>query len=93
MMIVRILGDNQYVLDSKYLDKLNELDNCMVDHLTSEEVDEFNSCLREMIHIIREKGTPLDPAEIRPSDLIVPSPDITPKEARKLFSKEGIAPG
>jgi hypothetical protein len=92
-MIVRILGDNQYVLDSKYLDKLNELDNCMVSHLTSEELDEFNSCLREMIHIIREKGTPLDPAEIRPSDLIVPSPDITPEETRKLFSKEGIAPG
>jgi hypothetical protein len=92
-MIVRILGENQYVLDSKYLDKLNELDNCMVDHLSSEQVDDFNNCLHEMIHIIREKGTPLDPAEIRPSDLIVPSPDITPEEARKLFTKEGIIPG
>ncbi|MGZ7133017.1 MAG: PspA-associated protein PspAA [Halobacteriota archaeon] len=92
-MIVRILGDNQYVLDSKYLDKLNELDNCMVDHLGSGEVDEFNSCLHEMIHIIRDKGTPLDPAEIRPSDLIVPSPDLTPEEARKLFTAEGIIPG
>ena len=92
-MIVRILGDNQYVLDSKYLDKLNELDTCMVDHLSSEEVGAFNSCLREMIHIVREKGTPLDPAEIRPSDLIVPSPDITPEEARKLFTKEGNIPG
>jgi hypothetical protein len=91
-MIVRILGDNQYVLDSTYLDKLNELDNCMVDHLSNEEVDEFSSCLHEMIHTIREKGTPLDPAEILPSDLIVPSPDITPKEARKLFTKEGIIP-
>jgi hypothetical protein len=92
-MIVRILGDNQYVLDSKYLDKLNELDSCMVDHLSNEEVSEFNSCLHEMIHIIRENGTPLDPAEIRPSDLIVPSPDITPEEARKLFTKEGMIPG
>ena len=91
-MIVRILGDNQYVLDSKYLDRLNELDNCMVDHLGSGEVDEFNSCLREMIHIIRDKGTPLDPAEIRPSDLIVPSPDMTPEEARKLFTEEGVIP-
>ena len=52
-MIVRILGDNQYVLDSKYLDKLNELDNHMVDHLNKEEVDEFNSCLNEMIHTVR----------------------------------------
>ena len=91
-MIVRILGDNQYVLDTKYLDKLNELDNCMVDHLSNEEVDEFSSCLHEMIHTIREKGTPLDPAEILPSDLIVPSPDITPEEARNLFTKEGIIP-
>jgi hypothetical protein len=80
-MIVRILGDNQYVLDSKYLDKLNELDTCMVDHLGHEQVDDFNNCLHEMIHIIREKGTPLDPAEIRASDLIVPSPDMTPDEA------------
>jgi hypothetical protein len=92
-MIVRILGDNQYVLDSKYLDKLNELDNCMVDHLGSGEADEFNTCLHEMINIIRDKGTPLDPAEIRPSDLIVPSPDMTPEEARKLFTAEGIIPG
>jgi hypothetical protein len=92
-MIVRILGENQYVLDSKYLDKLNELDNCMVDHLSNEEVGDFNNCLHEMIRIIRDRGTPLDPAEIRPSDLIVPSPDITPEEARKLFTKEGIIPG
>ena len=91
-MIVRILGDNQYVLDSKYLDKLNELDTCMVDHLGHEQVDDFDSCLHEMIHIIREKGTPLDPAEIRTSDLIVPSPDMTPDEARKLFTKDGIIP-
>jgi hypothetical protein len=45
-----------------------------------------------MIHIIRDKGTPLDPAEIRPSDLIVPSPDMTPEEARKLFTEEGVLP-
>jgi len=92
-MIVRILGDNQYVLDSKYLDTLNDLDACMVDHLSHEQVNDFNSCLHEMVHIIREKGTPLDPAEIRASDLIVPSPDITPDEARKLFTKEGVIPG
>ncbi|MGZ4893036.1 MAG: PspA-associated protein PspAA [Halobacteriota archaeon] len=91
-MIVRVLGENQYVLDSKYLDKLNELDSCLVEHLSDEKVDEFNSCLKDMIHIIRDKGTPLDPAEIRPSDLIVPSPDITPKEARMLFTKAGIIP-
>jgi len=91
-MIVRILGDNQYVLDSKYLDKLNELDTCMVDHLGHEQVDDFDSCLHEMIHIIREKGTPLDPAEIRASDLIVPSADMTPDEARKLFTKDGTIP-
>ncbi len=92
-MIVRILGDNQYVLDSKYLDELNELDNCMVQHLDDDQVAEFNRCLHELIAIIREKGTPLDPTEIRPSDLIVPSPDITPEEARKLFTGEGIIPG
>jgi len=92
-MIVRILGDNQYVLDSKYLDELNELDTCMVDHLSNEQIGEFNRCLHDMIRIIKEKGTPLDPAEIRPSDLIVPSPDITPEQARKLFTSEGILPG
>ncbi len=92
-MIVRILGDNQYVLDSKYLDELNELDNCMVQHLDDNQAVEFNRCLHELIRIIKEKGTPLDPTEIRPSDLIVPSPDITPEEARELFSGEGIIPG
>ncbi|MGZ4909070.1 MAG: PspA-associated protein PspAA [Halobacteriota archaeon] len=92
-MIVRILGDNQYVLDSKYLDELNELDNCMVQHLDDNQVAEFNRCLHELIRIIKEKGTPLDPTEIRPSDLIVPSPDLTREEARELFSGEGIIPG
>jgi hypothetical protein len=64
----------------------------MVDHLGHEQVDDFNSCLHEMIQIIRKKGKPLDPAEIRASDLIVPAPDMTPDEARKLFTKEGITP-
>ncbi len=92
-MIVRILGDDQYVLDSKYLDELNELDNCMVQHLDDNKTDEFNQCLHDLIRIIKERGTPLDPTEIRPSDVIVPSPDITPEEARELFSGEGIIPG
>ncbi len=92
-MIVRILGDDQYVLDSKYLDELNKLDNCMVQHLDDNKIDEFNQCLHDLIRIIKEKGTPLDPTEIRPSDVIVPSPDITPEEARELFSGEGIIPG
>ncbi len=92
-MIVRILGDDQYVLDSKYLDELNELDNCMVQHLDDNKTDEFNQCLHDLIRIIKEKGKPLDPTEIRPSDVIVPSPDITPEEARELFSGEGIIPG
>lgn len=88
-MIVRILGDSQYELESKYLDEINELDNCMVHHLNDDEVDEFKKCLSEMIRIVRDNGVPLDPTEIVASDVILPSPDITPKEAKKLFAQEG----
>jgi hypothetical protein len=89
-MIVRILGDNQYELESKYLDEINELDNCMVDHLNDDKIDEFKKCLNDMIKIVKGKGTPLDPTEIVASDVIIPSPDITPKEAKKLFTGEGL---
>ena len=37
-------------------------------------------------------GTRLDDADLSPSDLIIPPPDLSLEEARELFSGEGLIP-
>ncbi len=43
--------------------------------------------------MIQEKGEAMDPAEIVPSDIIVPPADMTLDEAKQVFSGEGLIKG
>ena len=41
---------------------------------------------------MRAQGTPLDPENLSPSDVVVPASDLTLEETRKLFAEEGLIP-
>ena len=41
---------------------------------------------------MRDRGTPLDPADLHASDVIVPPDDLSLEEARELFSGDGLIP-
>ena len=91
-MIVRLMGEGQYRLDDDLLGRLNELDNSAVDAVQAEDEATFRERLEQLASTIRGEGERLDDAELAPSDLIVPPPDLTMDEARELFAGEGLIP-
>lgn len=89
-MIIRIMGEGQYRVDSCLLDDLNKIDNRIVEHVGKGDLKKFKKDLDQMISTIKEKGEPLDPVEILPSDIIVPPENLTLDEARRVFSGQGL---
>ena len=92
-MIVRILTEGQYTLPGAYVDELNDIDNRLVEVVGREDGQEFERLLKQMLDLVREKGTPVPVEELVESDLVLPEPDITLEEAQELFTGEGLLPG
>ena len=89
-MIVRIMGQGQYKIDRSLVERLNSIDNHMVDHITKGDKDGFRRDLAKLISVVKEKGETLDPVDIVQSDIIVPPEDLTLEEAEKIFSGYGL---
>ncbi|MDD1751839.1 MAG: hypothetical protein LUQ38_01965 [Methanotrichaceae archaeon] len=89
-MIVRIMGQGQYKIDRSLVERLNSIDNHMVDHITKGDQDGFRRDLAKLISVVKEKGETLDPVDIVQSDIIVPPEDLTLEEAEKIFSGYGL---
>jgi hypothetical protein len=92
-MIIRIMGDQQYEVKSSIVDRLNKIDNKIVELVTKGDEKNFKKELAKMINLVRKKGKPLDPKVIVESQIIVPPEDLTIEEAKKIFTGEGIIPG
>ena len=92
-MIVRISTEGQYRLPSSVLDRLNELDNQLVDAAARTDEESFRRLLAEMLDLVRMQGTPVPAEELVESDVILPPPDTSLEEARELFQGEGVIPG
>lgn len=92
-MIVRILGEGQYRLESRYLDDLNDLDNRLV-ALVAEGADEaFHPIFDAMLNLVRERGQPLPLEELVTSEVVLPDPSTHLDEIKPLFIGEGVVPG
>ena len=91
-MIIRIMTEGQYNLPGAFIDELNELDNKLVELVESEDREQFEVALKEMLDLVREKGTEVPVDELVESDLVLPEPDITLEEAEDLFVGEGLVP-
>ena len=92
-MIVRILTEGQYNLPGAYIDNLNSIDNELVEVVADEDEEAFARVLKQMLDLVREHGTPVPIDELVESDLVLPEPDITLKEAEEMFVGEGLVPG
>ncbi len=92
-MIVRIATEGQYRVSSDLLDRLNELDNQLIQLVADNDQDRFCSVLGSMIGMVRTEGQLVAAEELVGSDIILPAPDTTLEEARGLFTGEGIIPG
>ncbi len=92
-MIIRISGEGQYRLDADAARHLNEIDNELVRLVAGGDEAAFYSRFRELIEWVRRRGERVSADEIVASDVIIPPPDITFEEARKVFRGEGLVPG
>ena len=89
-MIVRIMGQGQYRVDAKLMEKLNVIDNRIVAHVSSGDKKGFRKDLVLLISAIKESGEPLEKDSILSSEVIVPPLDLTLEEARKMFRGQGL---
>ena len=92
-MIIRILGDGQFRLDDNLVEKINKIDNKIVDHVSRGNKEEYAQDLANLISTIKELAEPVDPVEILPSDIIIPPSDLSFEEAKKVFCDEGLIKG
>ena len=92
-MIVRISSEGQYNLPGSYIDRLNDIDNELVEAVEADELAAYETLLKQMLDLVREHGQPLSVDELVESDLILPEPDLTLQEAKELFVGEGLLPG
>ena len=91
-MIVRILTEGQYNLPGAFVDRLNEIDNEIVEVVGDGDREAFRELLDEMLDHVRKNGTEVPVEELVESDVVLPEPDITLEEAAELFTGEGILP-
>jgi hypothetical protein len=92
-VIVRILGEGQLEIPDAAVDELNELDQALEQAVERSDEDAFGPALAALQAKVREVGSPTQPDDLRPSGLIIPQPDATMAEVRKLLTDEGLIPG
>jgi hypothetical protein len=91
-MIVRISTEGQYEFPDADGDRLNELDNQVVEAVDAGDEDRFHELYASMLEFVRTGGTPVPDDELVESDVIFPPPDATLIEAGSHFTGEGLIP-
>jgi hypothetical protein len=61
--------------------------------VAAEDEEAFARVLKQMLDLVREHGSPVPIDELVESDLVLPEPDITLREAEEMFVGEGLVPG
>ena len=92
-MIVRIISEGQFNVPSTHLDRLNELDNQVVDAVAQEDHERYKEVYGKLLGLVREHGTRVPATEFVESDVVLPEPDLTFEEAKKLFVGDGLLSG
>jgi len=87
-MIVRIHADAQYVLEDAEKAEFDRLDSAMEQAVEQNDNTAFTSALGQLIAYVRTQGEPLPEDEMKPSDVIVPSEDMTLAEAHSIIGHD-----
>ncbi len=94
-MIIRILGQGQYVVDDQHTDDLNVLDTQLEQAVEGGDETAFRTALLALLARVRELGECLPDDSLEPSEAAVPGDDATLAEVKDLLvgSGEGLIPG
>jgi hypothetical protein len=87
-VIIRILGDGQFEVADSSKERLDELDAALDRAVNAGDEAGFEAALSELDTEIRRVGTPVDPATILPSDLVLPHEGASLSEISELLGSE-----
>ena len=95
-MIVRILGEGQFLLEDAELDVLNKLDDAVEAAAEAGDADALKAALEALLDEVRSQGTEVDADLLVESDLILPDAEATIDQVREWMgqddSYEGLVP-
>lgn len=91
-MIVRISGEDQYLLPDTDAERLDELDKAVLATVDDDRPESFADAYGSLLEFVRTRGTRVGDEEIENSDLILPPADLTFEEATREFTGEGLIP-
>lgn len=95
-MIVRVLGEGQWVLGEKHLAKLNVLDEAVSRAVEEGDDDALAVALAAMIDHVSTHGSEVPDDVLAVSDIILPDTDMSTAELREWLSEnlsdEGLVP-
>lgn len=92
-MIVRIMGEGQWMLADSRFAELNKLDDELLEEMESGDETGFRRTLGALLEAVRRLGEPLPDEALEPSELILPAEDATLDEVRQMLSDDGLIPG
>ncbi|MER7913725.1 MULTISPECIES: hypothetical protein [unclassified Streptomyces] len=92
-MIVRIMGEGQWKLADSHFAELNRLDDELLAEMETGDTAGFRRTLGALLDAVRRLGAPLPDDVLEPSELILPAPDASLEEVRKMLSDDGLIPG
>ena len=86
--IVRIQGEDQYRLPLADFEQLEQIDRQLHAAVVAGKEAAFKATLMQALDLVRTHGKKIAVDEIRPSDEILPSGDMTLQEAKTLLAEE-----
>ena len=92
-MIVRIMGEGQVEVADAEIDRLNALDTELQVAVEAGDEQLYRQALGALIARVREVGTPVPDDKLVPSDIVIPTVEISLEDVRELLGDEGLIPG
>jgi hypothetical protein len=92
-MIVRILGEGQFELDKAQAERLTVLDAELTATVDRGDEAGFKTALTAAVAAVRSTGTAVPHDSLAASEVILPSPDASLDEVRRLLAQDGITLG
>ncbi|MDX6205907.1 MAG: hypothetical protein QOE76_4091 [Frankiales bacterium] len=92
-MIVRIMGEGQLQVDDTELEELNALDTQLQVALETADEALYQQALTALTDRVRQVGRPVSDDLLVPSDIVIPTPEVSLADVRELVGDEGLIPG
>jgi phage shock protein A len=88
-VVVRIQGEDQYRLAVSEQPQLEPLDRALSDAISRQDQDGYRTALAALLNFVRAHGSKVPADDLVPSDVVLPSEDMTLEEATALLSEDG----